>query len=50
MPAPVWCTRRWWEVEELIRKLVLSAVVVLFDAGSPLQVLDEHCNVVVVFP
>ena len=29
----------WWEVEELVRKLMLSAVVVLFDPGSPLQVL-----------
>ena len=28
----------WWEVEELVRKLLLSAVVVLFDSGSPLQV------------
>jgi hypothetical protein len=28
----------WWEIEELIRKLLLSAVVVLIDAGSPLQV------------
>ena len=31
-------TAWWWEVEELVRKLLLSAVVVLFDAGSPLQV------------
>jgi hypothetical protein len=31
-------TAWWWEVEELIRKLLLSAVVVLIDAGSPLQV------------
>jgi hypothetical protein len=28
----------WWEVEELVRKLLLSAVVVLIDEGSPLQV------------
>ena len=28
----------WWEVEELIRKLLLSAVVVLIESGSPLQV------------
>jgi hypothetical protein len=28
----------WWEVEELLRKLFLSAVVVLIDEGSPLQV------------
>jgi hypothetical protein len=31
-------TAWWWEVEELVRKLLLSAVVVLIDAGSPLQV------------
>ena len=31
-------TAPFWEVEELLRKLVLSAVVVLFDSGSPLQV------------
>ena len=31
-------TAWWWEVEELVRKLLLSAVVVLFDAGSPLQI------------
>ena len=31
-------TAWWWEVEELVRKLLLSAVVVLFDSGSPLQV------------
>ena len=30
-----------WEVEELVRKLLLSALVVLIDAGSPLQV--SHC-------
>jgi uncharacterized membrane protein YgcG len=29
----------WWEVEELVRKLFLTAVVVLMDAGSPLQVV-----------
>ena len=28
----------WWEVEELVRKLLLSAVVVLIQPGSPLQV------------
>ncbi len=28
----------WWEVEELVRKLLLSSLVVLIDAGSPLQV------------
>jgi hypothetical protein len=28
----------WWEVEELVRKLLLSAVIVLIDEGSPLQV------------
>ncbi len=28
----------WWEVEELVRKLLLSAVVVLIEDGSPLQV------------
>ena len=27
----------WWEVEELVRKLLLSAVVVLISPGSPLQ-------------
>ena len=32
-------TIRWWEVEELVRKLFLSAVVVLIEPGSPLQVL-----------
>ena len=30
----------WWEVEELVRKLLLSAVVVLIEPGSPLQVRD----------
>jgi hypothetical protein len=28
----------WWEVEELVRKLLLSAVVVLIEPRSPLQV------------
>ncbi len=28
----------WWEAEELVRKLLLTAVAVLLDAGSPLQV------------
>ena len=38
----------WWEVEELVRKLLLSAVVVLIEPGSPLQVCvcvraqDDH--------
>ena len=31
-------TAWWWEVEELVRKLLLSAVVVLIESGSPLQV------------
>ena len=31
----------WWEVEELVRKLLLSAVVVLIEPGSPLQVHDN---------
>jgi hypothetical protein len=31
-------TAWWWEVEELVRKLLLSSLVVLIDAGSPLQV------------
>lgn len=31
-------SRRFWEVEELVRKLLLSAVVVLIEPGSPLQV------------
>ena len=30
-------TAWWWEVEELVRKLLLTSVAVLFDAGSPLQ-------------
>ena len=28
----------FWETEELIRKLLLTSVAVLMDAGSPLQV------------
>jgi hypothetical protein len=28
----------WWEVEELLRKLFLTALVVLMDPGTPLQV------------
>ena len=28
----------FWETEELVRKLLLSAVVVLFDSGTPLQI------------
>ena len=36
----------WWEVEELIRKLLLSAVVVLIEPGSPLQV----CNALLADP
>ena len=35
----------WWEVEELVRKLLLSAVVVLFESGSPLQVCVETMGV-----
>ena len=31
-------TAWWWEVEELVRKLFLSALIVLIEAGSPLQV------------
>ncbi len=31
-------TAVYWEVEELVRKLLLSAVVVLIQDGSPLQV------------
>lgn len=31
-------TAWWWEVEELVRKLILSCVVVLMDEGTPLQV------------
>jgi hypothetical protein len=27
----------WWETEELLRKLLLTAVAVLLDPGSPLQ-------------
>jgi hypothetical protein len=35
----------WWEVEELIRKLLLSAVVVLIEPGSPLQVRSAcYCS------
>jgi hypothetical protein len=43
-------TALYWEVEELIRKLLLTAVAVLLDAGSPLQVCglspsvpDRYC-------
>ncbi len=32
----------WWETEELLRKLLLTAVAVLLDAGSPLQVPFPH--------
>ena len=32
----------WWEVEELVRKLLLSSLVVLIDAGSPLQVSLQY--------
>lgn len=28
----------WWEVEELLRRLVLTAIVVLMEASSPVQV------------
>lgn len=31
----------FWEVEELVRKLLLSSLVVVINAGSPLQV--THC-------
>jgi hypothetical protein len=31
-------TAWWWEIEELMRKLLLTAIAVLLDAGSPLQV------------
>ena len=31
-------TAWWWEVEELVRKLLLSAVVLLIEPASPLQV------------
>ncbi len=32
----------WWETEELVRKLLLTAVAVLLDARSPLQVRRWH--------
>ena len=39
--APMHCSYGesawWWEAEELVRKLLLTAVAVLLDAGSPLQ-------------
>jgi hypothetical protein len=35
----------WWEVEELVRKLLLSSLVVLIDAGSPLQVRARRASV-----
>jgi hypothetical protein len=35
-------TAWWWEVEELVRKLLLSSLVVLIDAGSPLQVRLQY--------
>ncbi len=41
-------TAWWWEVEELVRKLLLSALVVLIDAGSPLQV--RSCSVLMEAP
>ena len=28
----------WWEVEEHVRKLILTAIIVIVDSGSPLQV------------
>jgi hypothetical protein len=31
-------TAWWWETEELVRKLLLTAGAALLDAGSPLQV------------
>ena len=40
-----------WEVEELVRKLLLSAVVVLIDQGSPLQVgCCRSCTVLYPMP
>jgi hypothetical protein len=36
-------TAWWWECQELVRKLLLSAVVVLFPKGSPLQVTVGVC-------
>ena len=35
----------WWEVEELVRKVLLSAVVVLISPGSPLQVGGFHVQI-----
>ncbi len=43
-------TAWWWEVEELVRKLLLSSLVVLIDAGSPLQVMSVlSCRIVQMF-
>ena len=39
-------TAWWWEVEELVRKLFLSAVVVLIESGSPLQVSVHVASVI----
>jgi hypothetical protein len=38
-------TAWWWEVEELLRKLLLTAVVVLMDVDSYLQVGRAGCDV-----
>ncbi len=38
----------WWEAEELVRKLLLTAVAVLLDAGSPLQACG-HVYVIICF-
>ena len=37
-------TAWFWEVEELLRKLILSAIVVLFDSGSPVQASDPSTD------
>jgi hypothetical protein len=41
LPRCVYCSYGecawWWEAEELVRKLLLTAAAVLLDAGSPLQ-------------
>ena len=33
----------WWEVEELVRKLLLTSIVVVMSDGSPLQVTCAVC-------
>ncbi len=35
-------TAWWWETEELVRKLLLTGLAVLMDAGSPLQVCSAE--------